>query len=139
VESMNKEPKNQHYKQRYRAGPLLGTHVRLHAILVSLGVLAAYVWEPTEVEPAKEIWRKQRREKIYDAICWTALGVVALFALPLLLLRLVGFPAAMASLFIHSTLPWWVRIPAAITVVAGFVYLLKRRRTRMPANRKFLD
>lgn len=33
------------------------------------------------MERYEEIWRKQRREKIYDAICWIVLVPVMLFAL----------------------------------------------------------
>jgi len=91
------------------------------------------------IEPAKEVWRRERREKIYDAICWIVLGIVVLFALPLALIRHLGVFVVMAWMFIHSTLPWWFRIPVAIVVVAGFVYLFKKRLgTRIPRNQKFV-
>src|SRR5215467_11478030 len=92
------------------------------------------------IEPAKEVWRRERREKIYDAICWTAVGILALFAIPLRLIKGLGAFVAIALLFVHSTLPWWIRIPAAIAVAAGFVYLFKKGvRTRIPRNQKFVD
>jgi len=93
------------------------------------------------IEPAKEVWRRERREKIYDAICWIALGILALFALPVWLMReFLGTFVPLTWLFIHSPLPWWIRIPAAVAVGAGFVYLLQRnRRKRIPPNQKFVD
>lgn len=94
----------------------------------------------TPIKPAKEVWRRERREKIYDAICWTAVGILALFAIPLRLMKGLGALVAIVLLFVHSTLPWWIRIPAAIVVGAGLVYLFKKRiRTGIPHNRKFVD
>jgi hypothetical protein len=92
------------------------------------------------IEPAKEVWRRDRREKVYDAICWTAVGILALFAIPLGLIKRLGALVAIVLLFVHSTLPWWIRVPAGIAVAAGLIYLfLKNRRRRIPPNQKFVD
>ena len=93
------------------------------------------------IELAKEVWRRDRREKIYDAICWIALGIVVLFAtLRWIAQRALPSFVGVVWVFIDSPLPWWIRIPAAIVVVAGSIYLFKKRiRTRIPRNQKFVD
>ena len=93
------------------------------------------------IEPAREIWRKQRREKIYDAICWIVLGPVLLFAIIFWLLkRLLPDLLQLVGFSIHSPLPWWIRTLAATALIAGFIYLFKKRRgTRIRPNQKFLD
>jgi len=79
-------------------------------------------------------------EKVYEAICWTAAVVLGLFAAVVLLPpRDIGVPLAFLSLIRHSNLPWWILTPAAIAVVAGFIYLTRRMRRTIPRNRKFVD
>src|SRR5690348_9267476 len=91
-------------------------------------------------QPAREVWRRDRREKIYDAICWTVLGIVGFFAVTRTVIQGLGVLVATPWLFIHSPLPWWIRIPAATAVAAGFVYLFQKgRRKRIPPNQKFVD
>jgi membrane protein YdbS with pleckstrin-like domain len=68
-------------------------------------------------------------EKFPEIVRWIAVGAVGLFMVVLVLTR--GF--LLISFFVHSPLPWWILTPAAIALVAGFVYLFKRnvRRTRV--------
>jgi hypothetical protein len=109
------------------------------SVCVFLSVLVAYFWgERKPWNDTKKIWRKQKREKIYDAICWMVLVPVMLFAVVWwILFRL--FPDLMQLVsFIHSPYPWWIRVSAAIAVVAGLIYLFKKRRGTSP-NQKFLD
>ena len=93
------------------------------------------------MERYEEIWRKQRREKIYDAICWIVLVPVMLFALVWwILTRLFPDLVQLVSFFIHSPFPLWIRVLAAIALITGFTYLFKKKRTRrIRPNQKFLD
>jgi hypothetical protein len=77
-------------------------------------------------------------EKIFEVVCWIALGVLGLIMVAWTLTRGLGSLVALVLLFVHSPLPWWILTPAAIAVVGGFVYLFKRRRTRIRPNRKFV-
>jgi putative flippase GtrA len=69
------------------------------------------------------------------------LGIVVPVAVILWLwIRGLGALVQLVGFFIHSTLPWWIRVPAAIAVAAGLIYLfLENRRKRMPPNQKFVD
>ena len=80
-----------------------------------------------------------RMEKISEVICWIAVGVLGLFMVAWMLTRGLGSLVALVLLFVHSPLPWWILTPAAIALVGGFVYLFKRRRTRIRPNRKFVN
>jgi hypothetical protein len=79
-------------------------------------------------------------EKIANAICWVAAGIIIAFLIVVVLIRgglHVGI--GLAWLFAYSDLPWWVLLPAAIALLAGFAYLfLKSMGRRVPPNRKFL-
>ena len=78
-------------------------------------------------------------EKISEVICWIAVGVLGLFIVGWMLTRGLSSLVALVLLFVHSPLPWWILTPAAIALVGGFAYLFKRRRTRIPPNRKFMN
>jgi hypothetical protein len=78
-------------------------------------------------------------EKISEVVCWIAVGVLGFFMLASMLTRGLGSLVALVLLFVHSPLPWWILTPASIAVVGGFVYLFKRRRTRIRPNRKFVN
>jgi len=78
-------------------------------------------------------------EKISEIVCWIAVGILGLFMLGWMLTRGLASLVALVLLFAHSPLPWWILTPAAIALVAGFVFLFKRRRTRTGSNRKFVD
>ena len=78
-------------------------------------------------------------EKISEVVCWIAVGVLGLFMVGWILTRGLGSLVTLVLLFVHSPLPWWILTPAAIALVAGFVYLFRRRRTRISPNRKFVN
>ncbi len=82
-------------------------------------------------------------EKVANAICWAAVIFLGLFVLVIFIFRYVlNVGAGLAWLFAYSDLPWWVMVPAAIALLAGFVFLSYRsylRSGRVPPNRKFLD
>ena len=78
-------------------------------------------------------------EKISEVVCWIAVGILGLFMVGAMLIRGLGSLVALVLLFVHSSLPWWILTPAAIALVAGFVYLFKHRRTRIGPNRKFVN
>jgi hypothetical protein len=77
-------------------------------------------------------------EKISEVVCWIAVGVLGLFMVGWMWTRGLG-SLALVLLFVHSPLPWWILTPAAIALVGGFVYLFKRRQTRIRPNRKFVN
>jgi hypothetical protein len=80
-------------------------------------------------------------EKFYNAICWIALGFLAVFGIPIFLLRYVVAPVwSFVWLFRHSPLPWWERALAAIAIIAGMAYLIRRFprfSRRIPPNQNF--
>ena len=71
-----------------------------------------------------------------EIVCWIVVGILGLFAVVWGLTRGLGSLAALVLLFVHSPLPWWILTPAAIAIVAGFVYLFKHRTSRIAPNRK---
>jgi len=78
-------------------------------------------------------------EKISEIICWIGVGILGLFMVGWMLTRGLSSLVALVLLFVHSPLPWWILTPAAIALVGGFVYLLKRRRAGISPNRKFVN
>jgi len=78
-------------------------------------------------------------EKISEVVCWIAVGVLGLFMVGWILTRGLGSLVTLVLLFVHSPLPWWILTPAAIALLAGFVYLFRRRRTRIGPNQKFVN
>ena len=77
-------------------------------------------------------------QKVFEIICWAAVGMLALFAIVYVLTRglvVVG----LVLLFARSSLPWWVLIPVAIALAAGFVYLFRGMRTRARPNRRYVN
>ena len=79
-------------------------------------------------------------QKISEIIRYVALGILALFAIVFVLMRGLGVFLGVVLLFVRSPLPGWIRILAAIAVVAGLIYLFKHRRSRrISPNRKFVD
>ena len=78
-------------------------------------------------------------QKIFEIICWAAVGVLALFAIVYLLTRGLSPIVGLVLLFAQSPLPWWVLTPAAIALVAGFAYLFRGMRTRIKPNRKYVS
>jgi hypothetical protein len=103
-------------------------------------VAVAYL--PTQAKPCKHTEKSGmggRVEKIFEVVCWITLGVLGLFMVAWALIRGLGSLVALVLLFVQSPLPWWILAPAAIAVAGGFVYLFKRRRTRIPPNRKFVN
>ena len=79
-------------------------------------------------------------QKISEIVCWAAVGVLALFAILWLLTRGLSSIVVLVWLFAESPLPWWILTPAAIALVAGFLYLRKGMRTRViKPNRKYVN
>jgi LPXTG-motif cell wall-anchored protein len=78
-------------------------------------------------------------EKISEVVYWIAVGVLGLFMVGWILTRGLGSLVTLVLLFVHSPLPWWILTLAAIALVAGFVYLFRRRRTRIGPNQKFVN
>ncbi len=78
-------------------------------------------------------------QKISEIVCYVALGILALFMVVWVLTRGLSSLVAAVLLFVRCPLTWWILTPAAIAIVAGFIYLFKRRRTRISPNRKFVD
>jgi hypothetical protein len=79
-------------------------------------------------------------EKFYNAVCWTGLGILVIFGVPIFLFRYVVTPLwGMVWLFRHSPLPVWERAFAATAIIAGFAYLMAHNhRRRIPQNRNFV-
>ena len=69
-------------------------------------------------------------ELICEIVCKIVLGILVVFAVVVSLIRGVGVLVAITVMFARSPLPWWILAPAAIFLVAGLVYLLKRRLDR---------
>lgn len=78
-------------------------------------------------------------ERFSEVVCWIAVGVLGLFMVGWILTRGLSSVVTLVLLFVHSPLPWWILTPAAIALIGGFVYLLKRRRNRIGPNRKFVN
>jgi hypothetical protein len=79
-------------------------------------------------------------QKISEIVCWAAVGVLALFAILWLLTRGLSTIVVLVWLFAESPLPWWILTPAAIALVAGFLYLTRGMRTRViKPNRKYVN
>lgn len=81
-------------------------------------------------------------EKIANAICWAAVIFLGLFLLVVVLFRhVLSTIVELGWLFAYSDLPWWVLVPAALGLFAGFSFLFYRSYSRtgpVPRNRKFL-
>jgi hypothetical protein len=77
-------------------------------------------------------------QKIFEIICWVAVGVLALFAIVYLLRGLTAI-VGLVLLFAQSPPPWWVLAPAAIALAAGFAYLFRGMRARIKPNRKYVN
>jgi hypothetical protein len=79
-------------------------------------------------------------QKISEIVCWAAVGVLALFAILWLLTRGLSSIVVLVLLFVQSPLPWWILTPAALALVAGFLYLRRSMRTRViKPNRKYVN
>ena len=79
-------------------------------------------------------------QRISEVVCWAAVGVLALFAIFWLLTRGLGAIVGLVLLFVQSPLPWWILIPAAIALMAGFFYLFRARRAGViKPNRKYVN
>ena len=78
-------------------------------------------------------------QKVYEIICWVAVGILALFAIVYLLTRGLTPIVGLVLLFAQSPLPWWVLTAAAIAVAAGFIYLFRGMRARIKPNRRYLN
>ena len=79
-------------------------------------------------------------EKIANGICWTVVVILGLFFLVAIAGRIIYLIFGFAWLFAYSDLPWWVLLPAAIALLAGFTYLfLRNMDRRVPPNHKFLQ
>lgn len=79
-------------------------------------------------------------KKISEIVCWAAVVVLGLFAIFGLLTRGLGALVALVFLFVQSPLPWWILTPAAIALVAGFLYLFRGLRGKViKPNRKYVD
>jgi len=83
--------------------------------------------------------RKHKMQKIYEIICWAAVGILALFAIAYLLTRGLAPIVGLVLLFAQSPLPWWVLTLAALGLAAGFVYLFRGMRARVKPNRRYLN
>jgi hypothetical protein len=64
-------------------------------------------------------------ERFSAIACWIAVGVLV----ALILIRGIGTFVALVLLFVHSPLPWWILTPAAMALVAGFIYLFKHLKS----------
>jgi hypothetical protein len=78
-------------------------------------------------------------QKIFEIICWAAVGVLALFAIVYLLTRGLTSIVGLVLLFVQSPLPWWVLTPSAIALSAGFAYLFRGMRARIKPNQKYVN
>ena len=60
-----------------------------------------------------------------------AAGILVVFLIASALVRgVLHVGIGLASLFAYSDLPWWILVPAAIALLAGFVFLLRRNTNR---------
>jgi hypothetical protein len=78
-------------------------------------------------------------QKIFEIICWVAVGVLGLFAILYFLTRGTVLIVGLVLLFAQSPLPWWVLTSAAIALAAGFAYLIRGMRARITPNRKYVN
>ena len=79
-------------------------------------------------------------QRVSEIVCWAAVGVLALFAIFWLLTRGLGAIVGLVLLFVQSPLPWWILTPAAIALIAGFLYLFRARRAGViKPNRKYVN
>jgi hypothetical protein len=78
-------------------------------------------------------------QRIFEIICWAAVGVLALFAIVYLLTRGLTPIVGLVLLFAQSPLPWWVLTFAAIALAAGFAYLFRGMRARIKPNQKYVS
>ena len=79
-------------------------------------------------------------QKVSEIVCWAAVAVLGLFLIFCMLTRGLGVIVAFVLLFAQSPLPWWVLTPAAIALVAGFLYLFRGVRGRViKPNRKYVN
>jgi hypothetical protein len=78
-------------------------------------------------------------QKISEIVCWAAVGILALLAI-FELLRGLGAIVGLVLLFAQSPLPWWILTPAAIALMAGFLYLFRARRAGViKPNQKYVN
>ena len=79
-------------------------------------------------------------QKISEIVCWAAAAVLGLVAILWLLTRGLAALVSLVFLFVQSPLPWWILTPAAIALVAGFLYLRRGMRGRViKPNRKYVN
>jgi hypothetical protein len=88
-------------------------------------------------------------EKLYNAICWIAVGVLAIFFLIIGLYRAVGLVGVTVWVIFFSSLPLWERILAPAAIISGLVFIMRRYGTpwgftgtykwsrRIPRNKNF--
>jgi hypothetical protein len=81
-----------------------------------------------------EIRDTGKMEKATPLVACVVFGLLGL----LWLARMLGGFGGMILMFVNSPLPWWVLTPAAIALIAGFVFLFKIRLARKSPNRKFV-
>jgi hypothetical protein len=83
--------------------------------------------------------------KLFNAVCWIAVGILLIFGLVGLLYRAAAVVWLTVWVAFFSSLPWWERFLIPVAVVGGMVFLFRRSSgwsgrlgPRIPRNKNFV-
>jgi uncharacterized membrane protein YbhN (UPF0104 family) len=69
-------------------------------------------------------------QKLANAICWAAVGLLAACAAVVVFFRFAGFLLIFYSLIGKSPLSWWILGPLTISLLLGIASLIQRQAKR---------